>query len=131
MQFSVVTVGTTARREVQIFNDGHAALDIAPPQLLAPGVAAGVLVLETAAALAGASFRPLTVAGGVSPHFRLWRDDGTALPVVDIVLGGGQTFIVVVEFAAASIGGHVARLDIRATAPSPASVAVTLRGRAV
>jgi hypothetical protein len=233
VDFGLVTIGWQQRREVQVFNEGRAPLEIAVPQLLAPGVAAGVIVLETPSALTlpvdgaatvalrftpqtggpaqssatlvlltndptqfrvevpvfgvaatgalsvrptalafsdtptapnfpplppglpptvhagstrstmisnfgtaditivGASFRPLTVAGGVSPHYRLWRDDGTALLAADIVLGAGDIFTVVIEFAAAALGEHIARLEVRTDDPGMSVLAVTLRGRAI
>jgi len=232
VQFGVVTTGSQIRREVDVFNDGRAPLDIAAPQLLTPGIPGGVLVVETVVPLTvpiggsgvialrysppfggpasvaatlvltsndparprvevpvtgfaasgqmmvspatvnfpntpiganlpqlppglpptlhrgptrivsvfnvgatnltirAASFRVIT-AGNPSPHFVLWRADGTALPQADTVVRAGDSLIVIIEFFAAAAGNHAGQLEFLCTDPSVPVATVPVQGIAV
>lgn len=233
VDFGVTNAGAQARREVEVFNDGAASLEIAALQLIAPELPAGMLVLETAAPLSvppggsavvvlrfappfggptdvqaicqvrsndpsqpqidlsitavvamgqllvvptelmfpetpvaanlpqlppglpptvhrgptlttmihnlgpanltilGMSLRAIDASGTISPHFTLWLADGSALLPNDRILRSGDSVVIVVEFAAAAPGHHVARLEIRASDPTQMPEAVTAKGVAV
>lgn len=81
--------------------------------------------------IVGPSLRAIDAAGAVSPHFALWLAEGSALAPNNRVLRGGESFVIVVEFAATAPGDHSARIEVRATDPTQIPATVTIEGRAV
>ena len=74
------------------------------------------------------TFAILLADGSPSPHVRLWRVDGSPAVPVDVLLQGGQSFTLVLEFLPITVGDHAATLRIQTSDAQQSEIPVPLSG---
>jgi len=66
--------------------------------------------------VADATIQSLSILGirnsSVSPHFKLWADDGSPIAPTTRLLRAGEGLLLIVEFSAASPGHHEAKIEV-------------------